>query len=139
MGKLPQMLGETSQTASQVDVNSCKLRVDLNRDDTVSALLVMNVAECYFDSRERDGWMHPKGIEDVNDIRQQWQEIARTEVTRQRRNLGQLSEEQRMAVESALVSVADHMFEVVVRGAEKCPGVDRFKYFNVWRRRAVAA
>ena len=83
--------------------------------------------------------MHPKGIDDANDIRQQWQEIARTEVMRQRRNLGQLSEEQQVAVESALVSVADHMFEVVARGADNCAGLDRFKYFNVWRRAAVAA
>ena len=139
MGKLPQRLRETSQTSVKGGRKWLQITRDLNRDDLVSALLVMNLAECYFDSRERDGWMHPKGIEDVNDIRQQWQEIARTEVTRQRRNLGQLSEEQQMAVESVLVSVADHMFEIVVRGAEKCPGVDRFKYFNVWRRRAVAA
>lgn len=86
--------------------------------------------------------MHFTDTDDVisaNDIRLQWQEIARSEVTRQRRRLAQLSEEQRVAVESALVSVADHMFEIVVQGAENCPGVDRFKYFNVWRREAEAA
>ena len=83
--------------------------------------------------------MHSQGIDDANDIRLQWQEIARTEVTRQRRQLALLSDEQRVAVESALVSVADHMFEIVVQGAENCPDVDRFKYFNVWRRGSVAA
>jgi hypothetical protein len=83
--------------------------------------------------------MKPPRIDDVNDIRLQWQEIARTEVTRQRRQLALLSDEQRVAVESALVSVADHMFEIVVQGADNCPDVDRFKYFNVWRRESVAA
>ena len=86
--------------------------------------------------------MHSTDTDEVisaDDIRLHWQEIARSEVTRQRRRLAQLSDEQRVAVESALVSVADHMFEIVVRGAENCPGVDRFKYFNVWRRDSAAA
>jgi hypothetical protein len=83
--------------------------------------------------------MNPQGIDDANDIRLQWQEIARTEVTRQRRRLALLSDEQRVAVESVLVSVADHMFEIVVQGADNCPEVDRFKYLNAWRRESVAA
>jgi len=83
--------------------------------------------------------MYPKEINEANDIRLEWQEIARHEVMRQRRRLALLSDEQRMAVESALVSVADHMFEVVVQGAENCPDSKRFKYLNVWLRLAVAA
>jgi len=83
--------------------------------------------------------MYHKEIDEPNDIRLEWQEIARNEVIRQRRQLALLSDEQRMAVESALVSVADHMFEVVVQGAENCPDSKHFRYFNVWRRLAVAA
>jgi hypothetical protein len=83
--------------------------------------------------------MDPKEINEANDIRLEWQEIARNEVMRQRRRLALLNDEQRMAVESVLVSVADHMFEVVVQGAANCPDTRRFKYFNVWRREAVAA
>ena len=88
---------------------------------------------------ENDERMNPQRIDDADDIRLQWQEIARTEVTRQRRRLALLSDEQRVAVESALVSVADHMFEIVVQGADNCRDVDRCKYFNVWRRESVAA
>ena len=83
--------------------------------------------------------MYPKEIDEPNDIRLEWQEIARNEVIRQRRQLALLSDEQRMAVESARVSVADQMFEVVVPGAETCPDSPRFRSFNVWRREAVAA
>ena len=86
--------------------------------------------------------MQPTRSDDAtsaNDIRMQWEEIARSEVTRHRRRLALMSDEQQLAVESVLVSVADHMFEIVVQGAENCPGVDRFKYFNVWRRDAAAA
>lgn len=76
---------------------------------------------------------------DFNDIRLEWQAIARSEVTRHRRRLGLLTPEQETAVESVLISVADHMFEMVVEGIESCPGADRFKYLSVWRREAEAA
>lgn len=75
----------------------------------------------------------------ANDIRLEWEEIARNEVMRQRRHLSLLNEEQKLALESVLVSVADHMFEKVVQSVENCPGVDQFKYFNVWRRDEAAA
>ncbi len=90
-------------------------------------------------TEERDERMLPKDMDDANDIRLEWQKIARTEVSKQRRRLALLSDEQRVAVESVLVSVADHMFEIVVQGADNCPEVDRFKYFNVWRRESAAA
>ncbi|PWT88548.1 MAG: hypothetical protein C5B55_12950 [Blastocatellia bacterium] len=86
--------------------------------------------------------MHSTDIDEnisADDIRLQWEEIARSEVTRNRRRLALLSDEQKVAVESVLVSVADHMFEMVIEKAEGCPGVDRFKYFNVWRRDTAAA
>lgn len=83
--------------------------------------------------------MHPKGNEEANDVRCQWQEIARSEVMRQRRRLALLSDEQRIAVESVLVSVTDHMFDMMVQGAENCADVDRCKCFDVWRREPIAA
>lgn len=75
----------------------------------------------------------------VDDIRLEWEEIARNEVTRHRRRLSLLTPEQQSAVESVLLSVTDHMFELVVAGAESCPRVDRHKYFSVWRREEAAA
>ncbi len=89
--------------------------------------------------RNREDRMNRKSTEDVDDIRLQWEEIARSEVTRQRRRLALLTDEQRLAVESALVSVADHMFEVLVQGAAERPKVDRRRYLNVWRKEAIAA
>jgi len=45
------------------------------------------------------------------EIRLQWQQIARSEVSRYRRRLGQLTPQQASEVESVFVSVANSMFE----------------------------
>jgi hypothetical protein len=84
--------------------------------------------------------MHSMGNNDAsafNEIRLEWEQIARSEVTRHRRRLGLSTPEQESAVESVLISVAHHMFETVVQGAESCTTVDRLKYLNAWRRQAA--
>jgi len=73
------------------------------------------------------------------EIRLEWHEIAKTEVTRHRGRLNVLSPEQKSQLESVLVSVADHMLEQVLQGAERLSGTDRLKFLNVWRREKVAA
>lgn len=72
-----------------------------------------------------------------NEIRLEWEEIARAEVTRHRRRLGLLTPEQQSAVESVLISVADHMFDTVVQGAADCSRLEHLRYINVWRRQAA--
>ena len=72
-----------------------------------------------------------------NEILLEWEEIVRTEVTRHRRRLRLLTPEQQTVLESALISVAGHIFEMVLEGAEYCPEVDRLKYMNAWRRQAA--
>jgi glutamyl-tRNA reductase len=63
-------------------------------------------------------------------IRQQWQAIARGEVSRQRRRLSRFTTDQQMAVESVLVSVANGMFETLFANAAQ-PA--RQKCFSIWR------
>lgn len=72
-----------------------------------------------------------------NEILLEWEEIVRTEVTRHRRRLRLLTPEQQTVLESALISVAGHIFEAVLEGAESCSEVDRLKYMNAWRRQAA--
>ena len=49
--------------------------------------------------------------ETCEEIRLQWQQIARSEVSRYRRRLGPLTPEQASEVESVFVSVANGLFE----------------------------
>jgi hypothetical protein len=89
---------------------------------------------------EQRSVMHSMGNDDAtafNEIRLEWEEIARAEVTRHRRRLGLLTPEQQSAVESVLISVADHMFETVLQGAANCSGGERLRYLSVWRRQAA--
>jgi hypothetical protein len=63
-------------------------------------------------------------------VRLEWQAIARGEVSRQRRRLGRFTTDQQMAVESVLVSVANGMFETLFANA---PQPTRQKCFSIWR------
>lgn len=71
------------------------------------------------------------------EIRSEWQKIARAEVTRYRRRLGPLTPEQESEVESVLISVADRMFEQLLRGSVSQSV--RAKCLKIWRPDAVAA
>ena len=64
-------------------------------------------------------------------VRLEWQAIARGEVSRQRRRLSRLTTDQQMAVESVLVSVASGMFETLFANA---PQPRASKVFSIWRR-----
>ncbi len=63
-------------------------------------------------------------------VRLEWQAIARSEVSRQRRRLSRFTSDQQMAVESVLVSVANGMFETLIANA---PQPTRQKCFSIWR------
>ena len=71
------------------------------------------------------------------EIRLEWQEIARAEVSRHRARLGPLTAEQESAVESALVYVASQLFAQLL--LERVPQSLRLKCLQTWRRGAVAA
>jgi hypothetical protein len=71
------------------------------------------------------------------EIRLEWQAIARAEVLRYRRRLGPLTPEQESAVESVLVCVANQLFEQL--SLESVPLPVRLKCLKTWRRDAVAA
>ena len=77
------------------------------------------------------------GATELIELRLEWEEIARSEVTRHRRKLGQLTPEQQTEVESALVSVTGEIFQRILEGAESYSGLDRLKYMNAWRREAA--
>ncbi|HEY8225050.1 MAG TPA: hypothetical protein VIG25_07225 [Pyrinomonadaceae bacterium] len=69
-------------------------------------------------------------------IRLEWQEIAKSEVSRHRRKLGALTSEQQSVVESVLVHIANQLFEQL--RLEGVPQPVRRKCLNLWRRDAVA-
>jgi hypothetical protein len=71
------------------------------------------------------------------EIRSEWQGIARAEVSRHRRRLGSLTPEQESEVESVLVHVASQMFEQLL--VARVPQSARQKYLKIWRPDAVAA
>ena len=71
------------------------------------------------------------------EIRSEWQGIARAEVLRHRRRLGSLTPEQELEVESVLVQVASQMFEQLL--VAKVPQSARQKYLKIWWPDAVAA
>lgn len=71
------------------------------------------------------------------EVRLEWQEIARAEVSRHRRKLGSLTPQQESAVESALVYVANQLFEHLSWESVQQPM--RLKCLNILRRNAVAA
>lgn len=71
------------------------------------------------------------------EIRLEWQEIARAEVLRYRRRLGTLTLEQATEVESVLVHVANQLFDHL--SLESVPPPLRLKCLKTWRRDAVAA
>ena len=65
------------------------------------------------------------------EIRLEWQEIARSEVSRHRRRLGLLSPEQQTAVESVLVHITNTMFEQL--SMERAPRALRLKWLQTLR------
>ena len=71
------------------------------------------------------------------EIRSEWQGIARAEVSRHRRRLGSLTPEQESEVESVLVHVAGQMFDQMLR--ENVPPAARLKCLKIWRPQVVAA
>ena len=64
-------------------------------------------------------------------VRLEWQAIARGEVSRQRQRLSRFTTDQQVAVESVLVSVANGMFETLFANA---PQRGASKVFSIWRR-----
>lgn len=77
-------------------------------------------------------------ITTYNEIRLEWEEIARAEVSRHRKRLALLSAEQQTEIESALISVAGHILETVLENAERQSGIEALKCMNEWRRPAAA-
>lgn len=71
------------------------------------------------------------------EIRSEWQGIARAEVSRHRGRLASFTPEQASAVESVLVHVASKMFEQLL--LENVPLSARLKCIEIWRPDAVAA
>ena len=69
---------------------------------------------------------------DVDQVRRNLQEIARAEITRHRRRLGPLTEEQQSAVEELLISTADQISGRLIQHIQKYPTDLRAKYLNVW-------
>jgi hypothetical protein len=64
------------------------------------------------------------------EIRLEWQEIARSEVSRHHRNLA-LSEEQEREVETALLAVTDGLFERLLGNV---PSAAQLTCLKIWRR-----
>lgn len=69
-------------------------------------------------------------------IRLEWQEIARTQVIRNRRKLGSLSPEQEAAVESVFVCVVNQLFAQL--SLETAPPPLRLRWLKMLRPDAVA-
>ena len=69
------------------------------------------------------------------EIRIEWQEIARSEVTRHHRNLA-LTAEQEREVELALVAVTDGLFEHLLANVS---AVAQLTCLKIWRRDGLAA
>lgn len=66
------------------------------------------------------------------DIRDRIQEIARAEITRQRRRLSAFSPEQISAVEALLISTANEISSQVSEGIQKYSKVEQARYISVW-------
>jgi hypothetical protein len=69
----------------------------------------------------------------LDQVRQCLQEIARAEIARHRRRLGPLTPEQESAVEALLVSTADQISRQVIDGVQSYPEHVRVKYVSVWK------
>jgi hypothetical protein len=69
------------------------------------------------------------------EIRLEWQAIARSEVSRRHRNLG-LSAEQEKEVESALVAVTDGLFERLLANVS---GQAQLTCLKIWRSEGLVA
>jgi len=69
------------------------------------------------------------------EIRLEWQAIARSEVSKRHRNLG-LSPEQEREVESALVAVTDGLFERLLANVSSSA---QLTYLKIWRRERLVA
>ena len=69
-----------------------------------------------------------------NEIRLEWEQIARAEVSRQRKRLRLLSAEQQTEIESALISVAGHIFNTVLKNTAQPSRVEQLRCMNAWRR-----
>lgn len=69
------------------------------------------------------------------EIRLEWQAIARSEVSRRHRNLG-LSAEQERELESALVAVTDGLFQRLLANVS-APA--QLTYLKIWRREELVA
>ena len=75
---------------------------------------------------------------DVDQVRRNLQEIARTEITRHRRRLGSLTSEQHSAIEALLISTADQISAELMQRLQKYPSDLRAEYLNVWNPRLAA-
>ena len=69
---------------------------------------------------------------DIDQVRRSLQEIARAEITRHRRRLGPLTEEQQSAVEELLISTADQISGRLIQRLQKYPRDLRDQYLSVW-------
>jgi hypothetical protein len=74
----------------------------------------------------------------VDQVRLTLQEIARAEITRHRRRLGQLTAEQQSAVEELLISTADQISGRLIQRLQDYPSDLRAKYLNVWNPQLAA-
>ena len=75
---------------------------------------------------------------DVDQVRRNLQEIARAEITRHRRRLGPLTEEQQSAVEELLIATADQISRRLIQRIQKYPTALRAKYLDIWNSQLVA-
>ena len=76
-------------------------------------------------------------VADLNQVRSNLQEIARAEITRHRRRLGPLTEEQQSAIEELLISTADQISGRLIQ-FQKYPSELRAQCLNVWNSKLVA-
>ena len=73
----------------------------------------------------------PEG-QQLAQVRNCLQQIARAELKRHRRRLGPLTPEQESAVEALLISTADQISRRVIDGVQSYPEHQRVKYVNAW-------
>lgn len=74
---------------------------------------------------------------DVDQVRRNLQEIARAEISRHRRRLGPLTQEQQSAVEELLISTADQISGRFIQRLQQYPSDRRAKYLNLWNPQLV--
>ena len=70
-------------------------------------------------------------------IRDRMQEIARAEISKQRKRLNAFSPEQISAVEALLISTADEISYRVTEGIQKYSEVEQARYVSIWSAQAA--